>query len=96
MVPVPDSFDKILIEQKALLPTEEEIPSARVVVMGIVIHFLASGERLFPKCCLRCAELTSNDSRVNVGRFDSDGFYVSHYWDDLRGDFLGLASSRKF
>jgi len=93
---VPDSMGKTFAEQQALLSAKEEIPQARVVVMGIAIHFLATGQRLFPTCWVRCADVNSDGDRVSIGLFDSDGFNVSNCWDDLRGDDLGLASSRKF
>jgi hypothetical protein len=92
---VTDSFGQTFAEQQAIVPPDMEIPSARVVVTAIVIHFLATGERLFPTYDVRCADQLSDGSRVSVGDFDS-GFAVRSCWDDRRYDLLGLASSRKF
>ncbi len=96
---VTDSFGKTFAEQQTLLPLDEEVPLARVVVMGMVIHFLATGDRLFAKHYVRCANELSGGSRVFVGYFASDGFFVYRYWDGNRDDRLGLAlsvPSRKF
>ena len=96
MTAVPDSLDKTFTEQQALVPADEEIPTARVVIMGMVIHFLANGERLFPDSYVRCADKTSDVFRVRVGDFDSYGFFVDYYWDDVRYSVLGLTAARKF
>ena len=94
--PVPNSFRKTFDEQTALLPEGEEVPSARAVVTALVIHFLATGERLLPNVYVRSADQTARGDRVCVGSFDSDGLYVGVDWDGGRIDYLGLASSRKF
>jgi hypothetical protein len=94
--PVNDSFDKTFVEQQQLLSADEEVPSARVVVMGMAIHFLATGERLFFDYCVRCVDPTSDGYRVIVGNFNSGGISVGRYWDDYCDSGLGLASSRKF
>jgi hypothetical protein len=92
----PESFGKTFSEQQALVPAGEEIPTARVVLIGLIIHFLVTGMRLFPDCYVRCSDQTSGGHRVFVGDFDSVGFRVDRCWDDDHGDDLGLASSRKF
>jgi hypothetical protein len=83
-------------EQQALLPTDEEIPSARVVVMGVVIHYLATGERLFPGCWVRCTDPDTVDVHVCVGNSDHGGLCVDGRWDGNRVCDIGLASCRKF
>jgi len=90
------SFNKNFDDQQRLLPENEEVPSARGVVMGMVIHFLLSGQRLFENCYVRCADKVSGDRRVFVGSFDRDGLRVSGGYDDHRSSDLGLASSQKF
>ena len=47
MEAVKDSFGKTFAEQQALVSPGEEIPMARVVLTGMIIHFLATGERLY-------------------------------------------------
>ncbi len=96
MEAVHDSLGKTFAEQKALIPPDEEIPTARVAMMGTVIHFLATGQRLFPACYVRCVDRASDGNRVFVGYFGSDVFVVDRCWDDRRHNGLGLASSRKF
>jgi hypothetical protein len=96
MTPVPDSLNKTFAEQQALLPADEEVPSARVVVMGMVIHFLVTGDRLSPNCWVRCIDKDSDGYRVDVGYLLGGGLRVGYYWDDDRYSDLGLASSRKF
>jgi hypothetical protein len=96
MTAVPDSFDTTFVEQQELLPIDEEVPSPRVVVMGMVIHFLATGERLHPDYWVRCIETDSDGYRVDIGYFDADGLRVGRDRDDHRGEELGLSSARKF
>jgi hypothetical protein len=96
MTAVPDSFNKTFVEQQAVLPIDEEIPFARVVVMGMVIQFLATGERLFPEYWVRCNDQGSDGRRVSVGGFDRDGLIVRTGWDGYRDSGIGLASARKF
>jgi len=94
MEPVPGSLNKSFAKQQDLL-IEHEIPYARVVLMGMFIHFMATRERLFPDCYVRCVDQRSNGDRVYVGHFDCDGFRVLTHGDDYWDDNLGLASSRK-
>lgn len=93
--PIDNSTSKTWQEQQALLGPEEETPKARVVVYTIVGHFLATGERLFENIYVRCSDVASGGHRVSVGRFVSDGLGVNGYWDDIRGDYLGVSSARK-
>jgi hypothetical protein len=95
MEAVPESFGKTFPEQQALVPPGEEIPTARVVLMGMVIHFLASRKHLFPHSYVRCIDQTADSDRVGVGDFDSRGFLVGRYSDDSHYAYLGLASSRR-
>jgi hypothetical protein len=96
MEAVKGSVTKNFTEQQALVSADDDIPTARVVLMGTVIHFLATGDRLFPTCYVRCVDQLADRYRVHVGYFDSDGFDVYSYWDGDTGGVLGLASSRKF
>lgn len=94
--PVANSTSKTWSEQQALLMSNEETPTARVMVYMIIGHFLATGERLFEKVYVRCLDLDSDGYRVNVGSFDSNGLFVGNYWDDLRYDRIGVSAARKF
>lgn len=96
MTAVPDSFNKTFPEQQTLLPTDEEVPCARVVIVGMVIHFLATGERLFADRVVRCSDISSCGRRLCVGHFDRDGLHFYNSWDNVRDTIISLASSRKF
>jgi hypothetical protein len=93
------SFGKTFRNQQLLQlmrPENEEVPTARVVIMGMVIHFLLSEQRLFENVLVRCADTTSVGRRVCVGNFGSSGFRFHKPWDERGSASLGLASSRKF
>jgi hypothetical protein len=96
--PVPESRNKTYDPQTALLK-EEEVPFACEVTYMVILYWLTHRERLLPDVYVRCQDKDSDGLRVFVGAFDSGGFSVYRYWDDLRGGYLGLASSvppRKF
>jgi len=94
--PVANSTSKTWDEQQALLAKNEETPDARVMTYTIIGHLLTTGERLFENIYVRCSDVVSGGSRVDVGYFDSDGLVVDDYWDGYRDDVIGLASARKF
>lgn len=96
MEPFPGSFNKTWAEQQALLSKDESVSLARQVIMMLVIHYQATGERLFENNYVRCADKGSDGDHVYVGRFGSDGLFVRDRWDGYRGPRVGLASSRKF
>lgn len=96
MEAVAGSFNKTFDTQKALLPDTEEIPLVRQVVMGMVVHFLRTEQRMFPTYYVRCLDKVSDGVRVSVGNFDVKGLHVAVSWDDNRNDLLGLSSARKF
>lgn len=91
---VQNSFGQTLSEQSKLLAKEEEIPLARVVVTGMVIHFLISGERLYPKYWVRCRDRDADGGGVGIGRFKSEGFYIDGGWGDRAYGYLGLSPVR--
>lgn len=93
--PVADSTKKTWGEQQALLDSNEETPTARVMVYTIIGHFLAEGARLFEKIYVRCSDLDSDGDRVYVGCFGSGGLYVYGYWDDNQYSDIGLSGARK-
>ncbi len=95
MEAVAGSFDKHSTIQWCLLPETEEVPPLRAVAMGMVIHYLLTGQRLFEYCHVRCASSALDGRRVNIGYFDSGGFDVGRCWDNDRDAGLGIASARK-
>ena len=92
--PVDNSTSKTWGDQQKLIPETDEIPSARQVVYMVILHFLATGERLFEKSYVRTSFASSRDSQVFVGSFDGGGLSFNYYSDDLRYDYLGVSSSR--
>jgi hypothetical protein len=94
--PVEDSFERTWEEQQTLLdPQIDEIPLARQVIYTTILHFLATGERLFKTRLVRVLDIVLFDDHVYVGRFDGGGFRVDS-WDNIRRYYnLGLASARK-
>lgn len=95
MDPIPDSFSKNWNEQTTLLLADEEVPTAATVAFATMLHHNMSGVRLFERTYVRVSDVDADGFRVNVGSFDADGLVVSIYWDDNRGDVLGLSSARK-
>jgi hypothetical protein len=94
--PVSDSKSKTWQEQQGLIdPRIDETPEANVLVYTTIGHFLTTGERLFEKEYVRTRTLDSDGRRVYVGVFDAGGLVVSYFWDDDRGDDVGLSASRK-
>lgn len=69
------------------------MPFACEVTYMVMLYWLTHRERLLPDVYVRCQDKDSHGYRVNVGYFTFGGFNVDDYWDDLRSDLLGLASS---
>lgn len=95
MEPLPFSGSKAFDEQLFLLPPDVEPCRARVAVAGLVIHFLETGERLFPAEVARCVDQSCEGDRVYVGNFGAEGLHVGGGWDFRRYRALGLFVSRK-
>jgi hypothetical protein len=93
--PIPNSISKSWAEQQALISPAEEMPNARLMVLAVISHFLATGERLFERTYARCSDVASDDVHVNVGLFDSDGLHVHSHWAEFRGELIGASSAWK-
>lgn len=93
--PVENSTSLNWKEQQALLPSDEETPSARVMTYTIVGHFLSTGERLFEHVYVRCSDIDSGGLRGDVGGFNASGLDVNDYWDGCRDVNVGCSSDRK-
>ena len=96
MEPVEGSLNKTWAEQQSLLLPDDEVPSAAVVAFATMLHFKTTGVRLFERTYVRTSDMGADGYSVVVGYFDDNGFNVRSYWDGIRYDNLGLASSRKF
>ena len=74
-----DSFNrKFFVQKKLLFPGE--MPLARVVAAGMVIHFLVSSKRLLPSHYVRCADQTKRGRDVIVGLFGQNGMFLNGQW----------------
>jgi len=93
---IPDSTEKTYQEQVAMLPAEYEVPLAIEEVTKLILYYRKNGIYLNQTNYGRCQDVTSDGSRVYVGRFDSYGLDVSYCWDDNRNYNIGLAASRNF
>ena len=89
---VPDSFNKYLSEQEALLTKEEEVPEAREMVYMVIEHYLATDEMLFWSGYVRTKNLSGDGRRIRIGRFDSSGLGIDFWYGDANY-YVGLASS---
>lgn len=93
--PTANSTNKNWSEQQPLITSDEEVPTAQVMVYAIIGHYLNTGERLFEKVYVRTSSLGSDGNHVSVGFFDDKGLSVSSYWDSDRDCDLGLSVARK-
>ncbi|MDB4978532.1 MAG: hypothetical protein JWM56_718 [Candidatus Peribacteria bacterium] len=91
--PVPESRNKTYDQQCSLLTKEEEVPFACEMTYMVILYWRVYCERLLPDVYVRCQDKDSISYRIVVGNFDSGGFDVVRYWDDVRFDACGLASS---
>jgi hypothetical protein len=92
--PLRDSMSKRWSAQQALLPASEFVPSACEMALAIVLHYLATGERLLPAAYVRTCDLDSTGRRVGLGRFGPDGLRIRS-WGEHADYYIGLASARK-
>jgi hypothetical protein len=97
--PVKNSFSKTWKKQRSLLKHQtDEIPFARQVVYTTILHFLATGERLFEKVYVRTNNVGPDRDHIGVGGFigrGRKGLSVGSWLDCSRGGELGIASARK-
>jgi len=92
---VANSTNKNWNEQQPLITSDEEVPTAQMMVYTIIGHYLNTGERLFENLYVRTSSLDSDGARVDVGYFDVEDLYVGSHWDGSRDSNLGLSVARK-
>lgn len=94
MEAIPGSRGKSFRTQKMLLLDTEEIPSARQVIMGMVIHYRLADEWLFPSSYVRC--LGDGHAAVCVGWFGSTGLHLNGNLNDANQyNEVGIAPAKK-
>lgn len=82
---------KTFDEQAKMLSRDDEIPLTRELVAYLVVHFLATGERLeIPR--LRCRDVMPAGRRVVVGPFRDTGLEIGNVSDRWSAPGIGLAS----
>ncbi len=93
--PVVNSTNKNWEEQQPLITSDEEVPTAQMMVYTIIGHYLNTGERLFENVYVRTSSLDSGGFHVLVGYFDGKGLIVYNDWGSSRFSDLGLSVARK-
>lgn len=73
------------------LPKGDEVPQVRVIVTMLVVHFLATGERLGIGR-LRCRDVLPSKRRVLIGTFSQLGLDVGSCFDEYTSPVIGLAA----
>lgn len=93
--PVGDSHDRRFFDHKMMVPDDEEIPHARQVVMGMIIHYLLTGSRIFPNL-VRCIDVDQSNNRVCVGNFiPRKGLGIRTIHDGYHAAELGVVTAKK-
>lgn len=92
---VADSILKNWQEQQLLLSENDKVPTAQILVYTAIGYFLATGERLFEHTYVRTSSLGSDNTRVIVGCFNSEGIGIGHCWDEDRFQGLAITSSKR-
>jgi hypothetical protein len=92
--PVGESTSKPWSGQQALLRPNELVPGVCEMALAIVLHYLATGERLLPTAYVRTCDVDSAGRRVGLGRFGRDGLRIRS-WGDYPDYYVGLAAARK-
>ena len=93
---IPGSENKTFDDQKKMLPTAYEVPTAVEETAKDFLIFKKTGTYANSNRYGRTSTLVSDGNRVRVGRCDASGFHVGDVWDDSRSGNVGLSASRKF
>src|SRR3990167_6264064 len=78
---VDGSFNKTYDEQKKMLPKGQEIPTARILISAILLHFLDSGEKTFTEYWAMTCTRAAHGNLVDV-RSDAQGLVVGSWSGD--------------
>jgi hypothetical protein len=91
---VPGSLNKTWEEQKTFIGENEEVPSARDVVDGVVQYYRESGKRIFDGVGVRTSSTFDSSSHAAVGYLYTH-LMVNYSWDNDRSSNLGVAVCRE-
>jgi len=95
--PVPDSSPLGYKKQQLLLSRDEGVPLACELVYALVLHYLATGERLLADNYVRCANPDAPHCPFMIGGFWEGGMLVDACSDGSDGiSGLGVASALKY
>ena len=75
------SLNKSFEEQKKMLPKGQEVPTARILISAILLHFLNTGEKVFEEYWARTCSRAARGYLVYV-RSDARGLDVGHWYDN--------------
>lgn len=91
---VPGSTSCNWVNQQALIPEGEHVPTASELVQAVICRAVLTDERLLPAICARTIGVDSDGNHVIVGYFDAYGLIFLFWFDRASGD-VGLSTSRK-
>lgn len=90
---VPGSTNKRWDDQRDMVQQPDFVPVANVAAYAWVLHYMATGERMFARVWVRTDSVTADGSRVYLsGRVSGLGIY---YWIDSAFSNIGVVSARK-
>jgi hypothetical protein len=92
--PVPGSTSKSWRMQEGLIRAGELIPGVCETTLAVIIHYLQTGERLFPAVYVRTGDVDAASRRVGLGRFGPDGLRIRS-WGDHPDYYIGVAGARR-
>lgn len=85
--------------QCVLVRPPDFVPEANLVVYAWILHYLATGERMFSRYWVRTHSQTAENDRHVRLRGDKGGLIISRWRDDAAGfgapQSVGIASARK-
>ncbi len=93
--PVANSTRKTWDEQQRLLTECEMVPNIAEVAWCLTCYKAVRDVYLLGDICVRTSSVDRDGGRVYVGGFGGDRLGVYYWYDGVRDDDLGLASSRK-
>ena len=78
-------------DQAEHVSSDDDLPHARELVLYLLVHFLATGERL-PLPALRTKDVLPSGRRVIVGRFLETGLEIANVSDEWASPGIALAA----
>ncbi len=93
--PVINSVNKNWIEQQFFINSDEEVPTAQIMVYTIIGHFLNTKEKLFEEIYFRVSNLDPDGDRVFVSVFCDMDLNNFNLFDKIRNRYIGLSVAMK-